>query len=114
MNLFAVLPAFNEAENLKTLLQSLVQLKPKLDPKIILRVLVIDDGSSDGTGMTAEAFSEKLNLTVISHASNQGFSKALRNGLNKALALWKAGGSSPEDAVVVMDADNTHSPDFIL
>ncbi len=106
MNLFAVLPAYNEAANLPPLLASLSGLENKLKPEVQLHVIVVDDGSSDGTAGTVVPF--KNFAEAVQHAKNQGFPAALRTGLRRALEL-----SGPDDAVLVMDADNTHPVDTI-
>ena len=100
MRIFVVLPAYNEAENLKPLLKSLSEVRDLLAAANELTPLVVDDGSTDGTGVMAE----------IRHPKNLGFPQALRTGLSHALELSK----SPGDCVVVMDADNTHPAETIL
>ncbi|NUQ00042.1 MAG: glycosyltransferase family 2 protein [Armatimonadetes bacterium] len=101
-----VLPAYNEAESLPTLLAAF---PPALQPAgIDYRVLVVDDGSSDETAASARAMAAQVPLTVVPHQVNRGLGAALRTGLEAALAL----DPSPE-AVVTLDADNTHPPDLI-
>lgn len=99
MKIFAVLPAFNEAENLKPLLDSLSAVGKRLRP-IDLTVIVVDDGSTDGTG----------NLATLRHPANLGFPQALRTGLKRALEL----STDANDCAVVMDADNTHPADTLI
>ena len=64
-----------------------------------LRVLVVDDGSADGTAAIAEA----AGATVISQHPNQGKGAALRAGFVRALAHGY-------DAVVTLDGDGQHDP----
>ena len=99
MHIFAVLPALNEAENLRPLLASLSQVRARLKPDD-LTVIVVDDGSTDGTG----------EMAAIRHPKNLGFPQALRTGLSRALELSKG----VNDCVVVMDADNTHPAETII
>lgn len=52
-------------------------------------VLLVDDGSSDGTAAAARAAAEEfgLNLRVLSHPSNRGYGAAQKTGLKAALEL---------------------------
>jgi len=63
-------------------------------------VVVVDDGSSDGTSQAARAAGAR----VVRHARNQGKGSALRSGFR---ALLEAGA----DAAVSVDADGQHPPE---
>jgi dolichol-phosphate mannosyltransferase len=71
-------------------------------------VLLVNDGSKDGTREIAQKQSGVIPLTVINHERNRGLGEALKTGLGKARDLCEA-----HDVVVTMDADNTHPPDLI-
>lgn len=88
-----IIPAFNEAGRIGTLLQRIAA--AALD----LRVVVIDDGSSDTTAAEAR----RLGVTVLQHPFNLGYGAALQTGYKFALQ---------QDAphVVQMDADGQHDP----
>jgi len=89
-----VLPAYNEARALPGLLAGLKALSDNLPG---LRLLVVDDGSSDGTVEAAQ----RGGAEVIRHARNLGLGRALLTGFAAAL-------SDPDAAcVVTMDADGT-------
>jgi glycosyltransferase involved in cell wall biosynthesis len=62
-------------------------------------VIVVDDGSTDGTGAEARA----AGAEVLVHAQNQGKGEALTSGLGRARALGF-------DAAVTLDADAQHDP----
>ena len=64
-----------------------------------LKVLVVDDGSRDGTARAARA----AGAEVVSHPENLGKGAALRTGFAAALSCGAAG-------VVTMDADGQHPP----
>lgn len=64
-----------------------------------LPVLVVDDGSSDGTASAAEA----AGATVLRQTPNRGKGAALKAGLAEALARGF-------DAVITLDADGQHDP----
>jgi glycosyltransferase involved in cell wall biosynthesis len=63
-------------------------------------VLVVDDGSTDGTGDRAES----AGATVLRHAANLGKGRALRTGLEHARTLGA-------DVIVSVDADGQHPPE---
>jgi dolichol-phosphate mannosyltransferase len=101
------LPAYNEAEALPRLLKRLRECAAALDQR--LRVVVVDDGSTDGTGMVAEREnSAAMPVEVVRHDRNRGLHAALDTGFRAALE--RAGA---DDWVVTLDADDTHPPDLI-
>lgn len=104
--LWIALPAYNEERSLPALLERYVALRPEIEKRgAKLRVLVVDDGSTDGTIAAANRFQDRLDLEVIPHEVNQNLGAALRTGLTGALERC-----SDEDVIGTMDADNTHDP----
>lgn len=79
-SLSVVLPAYNEAENLGTVVGEVVRL---LGPWTHdLEVVVVDDGSTDGTLGVAKSLQASLPaLRVLSHERNQGYGAAVLDGL---------------------------------
>ncbi len=102
-----LLPAYEEALNLPALLADVARVRA--DPALAsgLRVVVVDDGSRDGTAEAARAV-PGLDLEVLVHARNQGLGAAMRTGL--AHILQRA---APADLVFTMDADHTHPPELM-
>jgi dolichol-phosphate mannosyltransferase len=96
-----VLPAFNEEMSLPSLLGQLERLAAAYDHP--LTVWVVDDGSCDHTAKVARAAYGNLDVRLISHPVNFGLGQAVRSGL---MAVLDQAGDA--DAVVVMDADDTH------
>jgi len=64
--------------------------------------IVVDDGSSDGTGSRARA----AGATVVIHATNRGYDAALESGFSKAAETGC-------EAIITLDADGQHSPELI-
>lgn len=88
----ALIPAHNEARFIgSVVLQALVYAQT---------VIVVDDGSRDGTGEVAE----RAGAVVVRHGTNQGKGAALNTGFRTARRL-------DPDALVVLDGDGQHHPD---
>ncbi|MEN6559493.1 MAG: polyprenol monophosphomannose synthase [Acidobacteriota bacterium] len=100
MNTIIVVPTYNEARNLSALTSALLAL-----PVPRLRLLVVDDGSPDGTGDLADklAAASPGRLSVLHRQGGRGLGLAYIDGFRQALA-------DGADAVVQMDADFSHSP----
>jgi glycosyltransferase involved in cell wall biosynthesis len=90
-----VVPAYNEA---RTIVQSL----SGLQAQGLRRILVVDDGSTDGTGALAAAAGAR----VVRHALNRGLGGALGTGLRAAVEL-------AAEAIVTFDADGQHAPEDV-
>ncbi len=103
--IFVVLPAYNEAEGIGRLLDRLE--KVALERSLALTVIVVDDGSSDGTADHAKG-GAALPVRVIRHPVNRGLGEAIKTGL---VAAVEAAGD--DDIVVTMDSDDSHSPALI-
>lgn len=96
-----VVPTYNEAENLPLLLPKILARDTRLE------VLVVDDGSPDGTGRIAEQFAaEDSRIHVLHRGRKGGLGAAYRAGLRRALDLGA-------DFVIQMDADFSHPPEAL-
>jgi dolichol-phosphate mannosyltransferase len=98
-----VLPAYNEGASLSAVLQALE--RAGRESGMALRLIVVNDGSSDSTGLVARSHRGSVPLTLIDHPHNLGLGAAIRSGLLMAVDL-----ASDRDIVVTMDADDTHTP----
>ncbi len=95
----AVIPTYNERENLSRLIPALLGSVEDLD------VLVVDDGSPDGTGDLADQFAESSDRVHVRHRTGkQGLGTAYVAGFRYALERGY-------QYVVQMDADFSHSPE---
>lgn len=101
-----MLPAFNEEANLGPLLRRLDQAMHEDDRQY--QIIVVDDGSRDATSRVAEEHARHMPIRIERHERNQGLGATIRDGLRIAVSM-----ANSEDVVVVMDADNTHSPGLI-
>lgn len=97
-----ILPTYNEAENIEALIRAaLVQLE---STGIGHTILVVDDGSPDGTGLIAERLSAELEpVRVLHRPRKEGLGRAYLAGF--AIAL-EAGA----ELVLEMDSDFSHDP----
>ena len=89
-NFSIVIPAKNEEKGLASLLPELKALHPEA------QIIVVSDGSSDGTNAVAESFG--VNLLV--HPYSKGNGASIKTGMRAAFA----------DVIVCMDADGQHQP----
>jgi glycosyltransferase involved in cell wall biosynthesis len=89
----AVIPALNAARFLPALLAEIRALHPEM------RLVIVDDGSSDGTGEAARASGAE----VLVHPVNRGKGAALETGFRWALA-------EGVERVFTLDADGQHLP----
>ena len=109
--LTVVLPAYNEAESIPRLAERWQQQTEALAQRQLdLRILIVDDGSSDETCSISEERAQIYsNLILVQHKVNKGLGEALKTGLEYALD------ATPDSVyIVVMDCDNTHDPAYIL
>lgn len=95
MKLVIQIPCFNEAETLPRTLEALPRTLPGIDQ---IKVLVIDDGSTDGTAELAESLGVEH---VVRLHRNHGLTKAFLTGLEAALRL-------DADIIVNTDGDNQY------
>jgi len=103
--LFA-LPAFNEEKDLPKLLSAFEQQMEASRYEFL--VVIVDDGSTDGTLGVIRQWCSKIPIDVVQHARNSGLGETIQDALYRSAALADA-----DDIVVTMDADNTHSPTLI-
>ena len=78
-----VLPAYNEASNLRPLLEEARRTLSRLTKEH--EIIVVDDGSRDETARIAREFG---GVRLLSHARNRGYGAALRTGLRAARMDW--------------------------
>lgn len=78
-----ILPAFNEAENIEAMVRRVLRVLDQV--RRPGEVVVVDDGSEDGTfEVTAELSAGDSRVRPVQHAVNQGYGAALRTGFRAA------------------------------
>ena len=93
-----IVPTYNERANITKLIESVLAQDPRLD------VLVVDDGSPDGTGAIVDAIREREpRVNVLHRPSKMGLGTAYLAGFRWALDAGYA-------FVFEMDADFSHDP----
>jgi len=98
-SVLVVVPTYNEADNIEPVLRRLRAALPLAD------VLVIDDGSPDGTGARAHELAGELGrIEVLERAGPSGLGTAYREGFRIAI-------DRGYDVVCEMDADLSHEPE---
>jgi dolichol-phosphate mannosyltransferase len=104
--IFIALPAFNEEAAIAALLEHILAMTEAAPHPAT--VLVVDDGSTDGTAQEVRKFAGRGVILLVQHGKNRGLHEAVRTGM--LAALDRAG---PNDVLVTLDADNTHHPELI-
>src|SRR5579859_7253593 len=104
MKVVIVMPAWNEAQNLKEMIDVLAREEfPKI--KADMQLLIVDNHSTDGTDKIVSEASKK-NVHLIQQ-KNKGLGWAYVTGMQYAINTLKA------DAILEMDADFQHPPRFV-
>jgi dolichol-phosphate mannosyltransferase len=97
-----VVPTYNERDNLPLLVKGVLAYDG-------FRMLIVDDGSPDGTGAIADELATKYpgRIEVMHRTGVRGLGRSYVDGLQKAIA-------QPDVALVCqMDADLSHNPEYL-
>lgn len=101
MKAIVVVPTYNEIQNIDALLEALLALPTGVD------VLVVDDGSPDGTGTRVDGWvSRTPRVKVIHRPGKMGLGTAYIAGFTRAL-------NEGYEAMLEMDADFSHRPLYV-
>ena len=97
-----VVPTYNERDNLPVLARGVLAHDG-------YRMLVVDDGSPDGTGAVADALAAEYagRVEVVHRTGQRGLGRSYIDGLQKAIA------QSDVDLICQMDADLSHNPEYL-
>lgn len=94
MKLSVIIPVYNEVESIQVIL------KRVQDTKLVNEIIVVDDGSKDGTRDVLKKLDGKKGVRVILHEKNKGKGAAVRTGMAEAKG----------DILLVQDADLEYDP----
>jgi glycosyltransferase involved in cell wall biosynthesis len=94
MNLSVVIPVYNEADNIGEIIKRVQA------TKLAKEIIVVDDGSEDGTREVLQKLDGKRKVRVILHEHNQGKGAAVVTGLRAAQG----------DVLLIQDADLEYNP----
>lgn len=94
-NFLTALPVYNEANYVEGVLDEVLQYSR--------HVLVVDDGSTDGT---SDLLAQRIDVQVLNHEQNRGYGAALRSAFYFAQRRGY-------DALVTIDCDGQHQPRLI-
>ncbi len=94
-----IIPTYNEKENIEKMIRKVFSLQPEFD------LLIIDDGSPDGTAKIVKVMQQKyMALHLIERSGKQGLGTAYIAGFKWAL-------EKNYDFIFEMDCDFSHNPD---
>jgi len=94
MKLSIIMPVYNEANSLREIIKRVQQVG------LAWEIILVDDGSQDGTREILKEFDGKENIRVILHEKNQGKGAAVRTGLKAARG----------NVLLIQDADLEYDP----
>lgn len=101
MRVLIIIPTYNEAENIKLLMDDIFKIVPDVD------ILVIDDNSIDGTSKIIKGLiSKNSRIHLIERTKKEGLSSAYICGL-------KWGMANNYEVFCEMDADFSHNPEYL-
>ena len=98
-----IIPTYNEAENIRELVEKILALKLQNS-----KIIIVDDNSPDGTGKLADSLAKKHRgkITVIHRPGKLGLGTAHKDG-------FKLAASHEAKVIITMDADLSHDPSVI-
>jgi glycosyltransferase involved in cell wall biosynthesis len=94
MKLSVIIPVYNEVESIQEILKRVQA------TKLAKEIVVVDDGSQDGTRALLAKLDGKSKVRVILHEKNQGKGAAVRTGMSAATG----------DVLLIQDADLEYDP----
>lgn len=104
MKLSIIIPVFNEE---KTVALVLEHLSTVIIPGITIEIIIVDDGSSDGTQLAITKYqlqNKKEKLRIIKHEKNYGKGQAVKTAIKYATG----------DYILIQDADTEYNPEDII
>ncbi|MBI9046246.1 MAG: glycosyltransferase family 2 protein [Anaerolineaceae bacterium] len=94
MNITVIIPVYNEIETIKEIVKRVEE------TELISEILIVDDGSTDGTRDILKELEKKSHVNVILHEKNSGKGAAVRTGIKNAAG----------EVIIIQDADLEYDP----
>lgn len=102
MNGIIIIPTYNELQNIGSLITEVLKVCPETQ-----EILVVDDGSPDGTGELVDSLAEKNpRIHILHREGKKGLASAYIAGM-----LWSL--EKGYDTIIQMDADFSHHPQYL-
>jgi glycosyltransferase involved in cell wall biosynthesis len=92
--LTVIVPIYNEVTTVDVVIKRL------RETAIPMQIILVDDGSGDGTAERLRAYADEPDITILSHTKNRGKGAAIRSALDAATG----------DIIVIQDADQEYDP----
>lgn len=97
MTVSVIIPVYNERKLISELLEEVI--KADISP-FGKEIIIIDDGSTDGTGELLNSYAERYPVKIITHTENLGKASAIKSGLKIATG----------DIILIQDGDLEYPP----
>lgn len=104
--IYILLPAYNEERSLRPMMERIDRVMLQMRSRY--RVVVVNDGSSDGTAVVLHELAQSYPIEVVTHKHNRGLGETARDGFEHIAET-----AQPEDIIIRMDCDDTHDPKYI-
>lgn len=106
--IYVCIPSYNEGPTVGLVLWKIRKVFEEFPREY--QLLVMDDGSTDGTADLLEPYTRVLPLTVMRHQARQGYARSVAELLGAALDRTDR---PKRDTAIVMHADFSHGPQFL-